>query len=108
MASGNLICIAIVLLMAAMSWRADRRLRHVERLPMQWGFNGKPTWYAPRRLALAFSPLLAIFVLGLFSIGQPLGAASEGAMLDKPRLIMGFTFVLIHWFHLYLAEKECL
>jgi hypothetical protein len=32
-------------------------------LPMQWGLNGRPTWYASRGIAVAFIPCLAIIVL---------------------------------------------
>jgi hypothetical protein len=32
------------------------------RLPMQWGFDRKPTWFAPRLVALWFSVGLAVLV----------------------------------------------
>ena len=56
---------------------ADRRLAAHDRLPMQWGLNGRPNWYAPRRPALILTPLLSgvglLFgaVLILFSSGEP-------------------------------------
>lgn len=31
-------------------------------LPMQWGLNGEPTWFAPRLVALWFSFGLAVLV----------------------------------------------
>ena len=41
---------------------------------MQWGFDGKPTWYASRQLALAFGPTIiggvTILILAL-SISTP-------------------------------------
>lgn len=40
------------------SW-ADRRLGHHQQLPMQWGFNGQPNWFAPRRIALIATPILS-------------------------------------------------
>lgn len=43
--------------------RADRRFQHLDRLPMQWSIGGDVTWTAPRRIALLFIPVLALFVL---------------------------------------------
>ena len=56
---------------------ADRRLAAHDRLPMQWGLNGRPNWYAPRRPALILTPLLSgvglLFgaVLILSTSGEP-------------------------------------
>lgn len=55
---------AIVLLatyMALAGWmyaRAERRLCHRAKLPMQWGLNRQPNWYAPRHVALIVTPIL--------------------------------------------------
>ena len=46
-----------------MSMRADRRFSHRERLPMQWSFGGSVNWRAPRRVALALTPALALLCL---------------------------------------------
>ncbi len=35
------------------SWAGD-----LDRLPMQWGLNGRPTGYAPKWVALGFIPSL--------------------------------------------------
>ncbi len=55
-------------------------------LPMQWGLNGKPTWYAPRLLALWFSFGLAVLVRLLIFFLQEynpdkLSSASLGLIL---------------------------
>lgn len=39
--------------------RADSRFRHHAKLPMQWGFNKQPNWYAPRQVALVLTPILS-------------------------------------------------
>ncbi|QYC12064.1 hypothetical protein [Brevundimonas nasdae] len=38
--------------------RANSRLRHHAKLPMQWGLNKQPNWYAPRHVALIVTPIL--------------------------------------------------
>jgi len=107
MGLGDLLSIVIVLIMAAMSWRAEHRLRHAERLPMQWGLNGKPTWYAPRRIAVAFLPLLAACTFILLAVAQRTTEDGNGIATDNGRLIFGLSLIAVHWFHLHLAEKEC-
>jgi hypothetical protein len=60
-------------LLIAMSWRAERRLRHLDRLPIQFGPPGQPGWSAPRRLALSFMPVaVASFVALAFVAGHAL------------------------------------
>lgn len=41
-----------------MYWRANSRFSHCAKLPMQWGLNRQPTWYAPRHVALIVTPIL--------------------------------------------------
>ena len=74
------IIVLVVLYLGAVALlgrRADRRLAAHDRLPMQWGLNGQPNWYAPRRPALILTPLLSGIglltgaVLILFSSGEP-------------------------------------
>lgn len=100
---GDLASIAILLTMAAMSWRADRRLQHMDRLPMQWGLDGKPTWYAPRRLAVSLLPLVAACILALITLAHHQAGAEGSAAAIAPRLVTGLSFIAIHWFHLHLA-----
>jgi hypothetical protein len=53
-----LIAAAIILAVGGSTLAASKRVRGYPRLPMQWGFDGKPTWFASRRLALAFGPIV--------------------------------------------------
>ena len=62
---------ATVALMAGLAFRAERRFADHPTLPMQFGLDGRPTWRAARRLALAFLPLLALAVLLLLLILAP-------------------------------------
>lgn len=54
-----------------MSWRAAPRLSALERLPMQWGLHGQPTWTAPRRLGLALMPTLGAIVMPIVAAMSP-------------------------------------
>lgn len=57
-------CLAVLLLTAANLYFGPRITS--ERLPMQWGFDGKPTWHAPKAVALwwivAFALALRLFI----------------------------------------------
>jgi hypothetical protein len=50
---------AYTALAAWLGLRADRRFSRHASLPMQWWFDGRPTGYAPRRLALIAFPILS-------------------------------------------------
>ena len=91
------LCTGAVLVLAAMSRLADARLPPAARLPMQWGLHGRPTWHAPRPVALAFTPVLAALVLTL--------AALLG---DDPRGLAGIAliFVAVHALHLSLIRRH--
>lgn len=69
-----LIALAIIFAVSSGSIAASKRFRGYRRLPMQWGFDGKPTWYASRHVALAFGPTViagvTILILAL-SISTP-------------------------------------
>lgn len=102
-----LIACASMGVLIAMSVRADSRFSHRERLPMQWSFGGSVNWTAPRRVALALTPTLALLCL--------LAAVVSTALLE-PRpgqegleglvvLLLGMGFVAVHAFHLWLIGK---
>lgn len=55
----------VLIAMAAVAAIANLRIP-AGRIPMQWGFDGKPTWFAPRMAGLWFVVALAAAVL-LFS-----------------------------------------
>ncbi|MFN4295336.1 MAG: hypothetical protein ACK4FB_00715 [Brevundimonas sp.] len=78
MQASIIVLVILYLLAAALLGRwADRRLAAHDRLPMQWGLNGRPNWSAPRRPALIVTPLLSGAgllvgaVLILFASGEP-------------------------------------
>lgn len=106
---GMLIVSAVfVATLSALAWRANRRFRDESRLPMQWGIGGTVNWSAPRPLALAFMPALAIAVFGaqLFMASDiPPRAGQEGLIF--PILVgTGATFVAIQLLHFWLIGRS--
>lgn len=95
---------------AVMIWlalRANTRFSGEQRLPMQWWLNGEVTWYAPRRIALAFIPTLAIIVLASYvalSLTTKPRAGDEQLVIPA-MFFMGFLLLGIQWLHLYLVSK---
>ena len=83
--------------------RANARFRVEDRLPMQWWINGDVTWWAPRFVALAFIPALAIPVFASL-IFLPPRPGQEGLVF--PALIgIGATFIGIQILHVWLIAK---
>jgi hypothetical protein len=97
-----------VCVLVMMSVRTNRRFRHVEPLPMQWLLDGSVTWTAPRLVALAFTPVLAVIVLAatvwLMTTLTPRPGQEDFA---TPTLIfVALVFVGAHAFHLSLIQKS--
>ncbi|WP_148213357.1 hypothetical protein [Rhodospirillum centenum] len=91
--------------MSLLSFRADRRLDPAELLPMQWGLDGQPTWSAPRRVALFFTPTLAALILT--SLLWITGAVGDSVLGAVPLLaIVCFAFVAAHLLHLSLLAQR--
>ena len=89
--------------LAAISVFYAQRFARDARVAMQWGIDGKPTWRAPVLLAVSFTPLLALFTLGLTAI------AGLGADSQLPKLILigeGVFLVLLHVAHMHFALRE--
>lgn len=91
-------CALIVAAMIAASITATVKFPAASRLPMQWGVNGKPTWYAPRKLALAFTPVLAALVVAFVLLMAE--AAPDTAVLIAVAFLAG------HLLHLWLVYRD--
>jgi hypothetical protein len=105
---GMLVVSAVfVVILTALAYRANIRFHNESRLPMQWGITGAVNWSAPRYVALAFIPILAIGVLGfqvIMSLNVPARAGQE--TLVFPVLVgTGVTFVAVQLLHLWLIER---
>ena len=79
-----LLSLAAVVALIVRAMRADTRLAHHARLPMNWSLTGRATWTAPRRLALATVPALAalVFVLVLANPAEGLAAPLQVLLLS--------------------------
>jgi len=96
-----------LVILAVMSLRANRRFAAHARLPMQWGFDGTVTWQAPRRVALAFTPLLALaimLVIGTLVVNTV--PAGDKAAMAGVAVLMVSGFVAVHAFHLRLIARS--
>ncbi|AMY69349.1 hypothetical protein [Frigidibacter mobilis] len=93
------IATAALALLAALSLAANRRLRHLGRLPMHWGLAGQVTWTAPRPLALALVPILAAIML--------LASALSGAP-PLMTALMALALIAAHLAHLWLIRRTAL
>ena len=95
-----------VAVLAAMSRQAARGLPRSARLPMQWGFDGRPTWRAPRDAALAFTPVLAAITLVPTALLPLLGEEGQGLGPYFGVLsFMGVAWVAAHALHLRLVAR---
>ncbi len=93
-----IVVISAVGVLVLMSVSANRRLDSLTELPMQWGLDGRPTWYAPRRIALAFTPALGAVVLLAISFKETLGAGLA--------FVIAAAFVSAHALHLAVLLRR--
>jgi hypothetical protein len=105
--AGDICFVAGLILMAILSAAAARDIGQGVKLPMQFGFDGKPTWSAPRRFGLLFAPGLAAF-FGLFMTymahTRPENLLTQEVLsIGIARVAMALTFVLAHLLHLSIA-----
>jgi hypothetical protein len=96
-----------LLVICILAYRANRHFHSESRLPMQWSLTGKVNWSAPRHLALAFMPVLAVALLGfvtVMSMNVPPRAGQEHLVLPVS-VAMGATLVAAQLFHFWLIER---
>ena len=101
------VAVILGLILCTLAYRADARFRTEDRLPMQWWLTGEVTWSAPRRLALAVIPALAIAALSIFAVISFMMKPRAGQeALVLPSLIgLGLTFIAIQLAHFWLITK---
>lgn len=75
------------------SWPGDSAL------PMQWGLNGKPTWFAPRWLAFSLVPATGLLVLAVTAY-----ASHQAHDAGRRQLVIALVIVAIDVLHLSLAR----
>ena len=67
---GDGLSIAALAIIAATAQGAWKRIPKGVAVPMQWGFDGRPTWRAPKAVGLLAIPLISIGVLLSFTLTQ--------------------------------------
>lgn len=101
------VAVLVEVVLIALSIGAASRLKAHTQLPMQWQLDGTVTKTAPRRFALALTPILTVFVLAtmitLSAVIQP--RPGQGWMLIPVTLFVGLSAVGAHAFHLSMMGK---
>ena len=92
--------VATVAVLVAISVGANQRLGNLTEIPMQWGLDGKPIWYAPRRLALAFTPAIGAIVLVAVALKTVVAHGKPGTIL-----VVAAAIVLAHLLHLAIMVR---
>jgi hypothetical protein len=105
--TGDLCFVAGLILMAILSGAAGVRIAPDVKVPMSFGFDGKPVWSAPRRYALLFAPVFAA-VCGLFltfmaHTTHTGDLTAQALSLGTARVGMSLAFVIAHIAHLAIA-----
>lgn len=90
-----LVILAAMLLIAV----AAGRTAASERVPMQWDFKGKPTWYAPKLVAFGFPVAIGVLVVGAAALTAPPGEAPWAPLL----VACGVLFAQL--LHLFLLRR---
>jgi len=100
--------IVYVVVAAGLSVVADGRLKEHPRLPMQWGFDGRPTWFASRRVALAITPLLSgigFMVVTVIRLTAPEPEAADAARLTELQFGLGALGLGVQAVYLWMARR---
>jgi hypothetical protein len=105
--TGDLCFVAGLVVMAMLSMSAATRIDAGTKVPMSFGFNGKPIWSAPRRYALLFAPVFAAgcgLFLTYMAHTTHIGILTQQALsLGTARVGMALAFVIAHIAHLWIA-----
>lgn len=70
-------------------------------LPMQWSLAGKPTWYAPRWLALSSMTVIGLLVLAVTAYASHQARAAGGR-----QIVIAVSVVALDAAYLYFAHRS--
>jgi hypothetical protein len=105
--TGDLCFVAGLILMAILSAAAGVRIDSGTKVPMSFGFDGKPVWSAPRRYALLFAPCFAaacgLFLTYVAHKTHNGDLTAQALSLGTARVGMALAFVIAHIAHLVIA-----
>ncbi|WP_019832424.1 hypothetical protein [Sphingomonas sp. PR090111-T3T-6A] len=101
------IAILFSLVLCGFALLANARLKGVNRIPMQWWFNGEATWSAPRPVALAFFPVMAAcaFIVLIFLAENVRPKVGQEGMVLPTFIGIGLMFLGLQLLHLWLVQK---
>ncbi|MDR6626775.1 hypothetical protein [Caulobacter segnis] len=104
---GDGLSIAALAIIAATAQGAWKRVPKGVAVPMQWGFDGKPTWRAPKALGLLFIPVVSIAVLLSFTLTQATFThdPTQAMIIFLVRATTAAILALAHLFHLRFVIK---
>ena len=102
-----ILALGFVAMLVVMSALAARTMSPDLRLPMQWGFDGRPRWRAPRNLALSFTPVLAALTLTPTALASLLGPlqGADARLYFGVLTGMGVAWIGAHALHLWLVAR---
>lgn len=82
---------------------ANFRLKHLNRIPIQWSLSGRVNWSASRKTGLAFIPILfLVTALSIIFTTQSENTASAKHSL----LLMAVVMTAIQILHIILVSKK--
>lgn len=104
---GDGLSIAALAIIASTAMAAWRRVPAGVAVPMQWGFDGKATWRAPRALGLLLIPGVAMAVIFAFTLSGATFRVQglEAVMVLCVRASLAAVLALAQLMHLRFAIK---
>lgn len=81
------------------SWVGD-----LDRLPMQWGLNGQPTWYAPTWIALGFIPAIGLIVMAPVAVSHVPG--DDGSAVARNMATVGAILIAAEIFYFFMLRRH--
>lgn len=104
---GDGLSITALAIIAATAQAGWKRVPKGLAVPMQWGFDGKPTWRAPKAVGLLAIPVVAIAVLLSFTVTQATFTAdpTQAMIIFLVRATLAGSLALSQLFHLRFVIK---
>ena len=100
MLRASLLAAATAACLIGLSFAANVHLGGLDRLPMQWGVDGRPNWFAPRWIALSFGPGIGIVAMATVLVRYRYD--SDGTQAFRALLPVSAIVISAHAFHLYM------
>ncbi|MCJ2128866.1 DUF1648 domain-containing protein [Methylobacterium sp. E-045] len=76
----------------------------LDRLPMQWGLDGRPTWYAPKWIALGFIPVIGVIVMATVAVSH--GPGGDGSGVARNMATVGAILVAAEIVYLFMLRRH--